>query len=255
MRANGFWVLVVVWALPLAVAAQELRFAGGSQVSMIELYTSQGCNSCPPAEARLNDYVDHPQLWHRYVPLAFHVDYWDNLGWKDRFADPRHSSRQRAYAARGRLSTVYTPAFVVNGREWRPGRFAVEPEADRAAADRLRVRVSDGQVYAQLEAAGNDPQDWVLNVALLGMGLATDIRAGENAGRHSRHEFVVLQWTQVRGRGPQLQAPLPAPGRLQAPRHALAVWLNRPGDPTPRFAAGTELPPALLPGLSSTPLH
>ena len=111
--------LYLTIGLSASVAAGELRFASGSGRNvMVELFTSEGCNSCPPAEAFLNDFQTHPDLWRRYVPIAFHVDYWDYLGWTDRYADPRHAARQRQYARQGGVRTVYTPAFIVNGRAW-----------------------------------------------------------------------------------------------------------------------------------------
>ena len=90
-----------------------------TRTNLIELYTSEGCSSCPPADQWLSRLKVHPQLWHQLVPIAFHVDYWDYIGWQDRFARPEFSERQRLYARQNNLSTVYTPALVLNGTEWR----------------------------------------------------------------------------------------------------------------------------------------
>ena len=100
-----------------AGAASGTQFSSGpEQTVMIELFTSQGCNSCPPAEAYLNRFTANPGLWKKFIPLAYHVDYWDYLGWKDRFAHPAHAQRQRQYAQQRSLKTVYTPALAVNGQ-------------------------------------------------------------------------------------------------------------------------------------------
>ena len=89
------------------------------RTALLELYTSEGCSSCPPAEAWLSRIRDSPGLWKEFVPVAFHVDYWDRLGWADRWATIEHSERQRAYAKSWRKDSVYTPGFVLNGSEWR----------------------------------------------------------------------------------------------------------------------------------------
>lgn len=97
MRIARLPLLLLTLVLPAGQAlADTLRFESGvRQNVMIELYTSEGCSSCPPAEAYLNAYAVHPQLWTRYLPLAFHVDYWDYLGWRDRYAAAEHGARQR----------------------------------------------------------------------------------------------------------------------------------------------------------------
>jgi hypothetical protein len=92
--------------------AQELRFqSSAKQVALIELYTSEGCSSCPPAEAWLSQLKADPGLWTSFVPIAFHVDYWDNLGWRDRFAAEKFTARQRAYAVEWSGDSLYTPAL------------------------------------------------------------------------------------------------------------------------------------------------
>src|SRR5882757_8353629 len=101
------------------LCANDVVFESGpKKVQLLELFTSEGCSSCPPAEASLGRLVNDPRLWHEFVPVAFHVDYWDRLGWKDPFASAEWTKRQRLYAANWNAESVYTPAFVLNGREW-----------------------------------------------------------------------------------------------------------------------------------------
>ena len=90
-----------------------------TQVDLIELYTSEGCSSCPPADRWVSSLQDEPGLWRDFIPLAFHVDYWDYIGWVDRFASPAFTARQYRYAAQQSMRTVYTPGFFNNGKEWR----------------------------------------------------------------------------------------------------------------------------------------
>ena len=103
----------------LISARAETTFQSGPQrVSLLEVYTSEGCSSCPPAESWLGELKNQDRLWKEIVPVAFHVDYWDGLGWKDRFAREEYTSRQRAYSAAWGTSSVYTPGFVFDGAEW-----------------------------------------------------------------------------------------------------------------------------------------
>src|SRR3954471_4399456 len=118
-RALLFLVLGPVVILPLSSSAEEIVFESKpAQTHLIELYTSEGCSSCPPAEAWLSKLKSDPGLWKDFVPLAFHVDYWDRLGWRDRFSSRQWTERQSNYASLLRQSSVYTPEFIRNGAEW-----------------------------------------------------------------------------------------------------------------------------------------
>lgn len=216
--------------------------SGPQRTVMIELFTSQGCSSCPPAEEFLNRFSDNPRLWRSFVPLAFHVDYWDYLGWQDRYALPDNARRQRRYAALGHVRGVYTPGFMVNGRGWRPGWLAREPGTDGGRAGELTLLLDGDRLEARYGGAGAADGALELHVALLGMGLATDIARGERAGGHSRHDFVVLAHQVLDGAGPAWSGSLPAAGGHHPRRLALAAWVSRPGDPTPLQAAGGFLP-------------
>ena len=112
--------LIMSLSSVLTLRAADFEVETGPQrVHLIELFTSQGCSSCPPAEVWLSKLKSEPGLWKNFVPLAFHVDYWDYLGWRDPWATKEFSDRQRNYAEAWRRDSVYTPGFVLNGREWR----------------------------------------------------------------------------------------------------------------------------------------
>ncbi len=112
--------------LPAADVALE---SGPMKTHLLELFTSEGCSSCPPAEAWLSKLKDDAGLWRDFVPLAFHVDYWDRPGWRDPFASKVWTARQYEYSARWKSSNVYTPGFVLDGREWRNN----APHSNRSA--------------------------------------------------------------------------------------------------------------------------
>jgi hypothetical protein len=164
--------------------------------SLVELYSSEGCSSCPPAEAWLNHLQNTPGLWKDLFPVAFHVDYWDGLGWPDRFARADYTQRQRDYAARLGQDSVYTPEFIVNGLEWRRGWFSGQafPEDGAQKSGELSVTVGRDKKLSAVyrPAAIQTEQPLALNVALLGFNLVTDVKRGENGGRKLEHDFVVL---------------------------------------------------------------
>jgi hypothetical protein len=95
MKRNAVAVLALLFVASQSVASLQLD-SGERQVTLLELYTSQGCSSCPPAERWLNTYIDNNKLWREVVPVAFHVDYWDYIGWQDTFAAAAYGERQRA---------------------------------------------------------------------------------------------------------------------------------------------------------------
>ena len=182
-----FLPCILILASPLLHAGESTwQSPAGRRASLVELYTSEGCSSCPPAEAWLSHLTASPRLWTDFVPVSFHVDYWDNLGWKDRFAAPAWTTRQRAYAGRWGSSTVYTPGFVRDGQEWQHSSDA--PEAGKGGG-LLTATVKDNKAVTVTYPAGTARR---ATVALLGFGLASKVKAGENRGRDLQHDFVVL---------------------------------------------------------------
>src|SRR5436190_16245269 len=114
-------VLVSIFLAVTAQAqTQEITFESKpTRTHLIELFTSQGCSSCPPAEAWMSSLKNEARLWQDFVPIAFHVDYWDHLGWRDPFASKSWTDRQTDYSVHWKSESVYTPAFVLDGAVWR----------------------------------------------------------------------------------------------------------------------------------------
>jgi hypothetical protein len=229
------------------LCAENLVFESGpKKVQLLELFTSEGCSSCPPAEASLGRLVNDPRLWHEFVPVAFHVDYWDRLGWKDPFASAEWTKRQRLYAANWNAETVYTPAFVLNGREWQNASVPVINDGGTPGVLKATVR-SDHSIVINFEPGNASAREFEVYLACLGFGININVRAGENNGRSLRHDFVVLSLDhQKLASGPQeLHLPSPAPEIASRPnRTALAAWITRAGDITPLQAIGGWLPPS-----------
>ena len=242
--------MLVSTILPLM--AQDVVFEGKStSASFIELYSSEGCSSCPPAEAWLNKLKGDSGLWKDTFPVAFHVDYWDGLGWPDRFASSTYTQRQRDYATRLGSDTVYTPEFIVNGMEWRrswlDGGHIPSNGAAKSGVLNLVVNTSDRKFSTQYTpAAPSASQPLVINVALLGFNLVTDVKRGENGGSRLHHEFVVLAFSSAplsaNAAGKFLASqPLPVSSSGEKPG-ALVAWISE-DDGAILQVAGGWLPP------------
>ena len=218
----------------------EIRLdSGARQVTLLELYTSQGCSSCSPAERWLNEYINRGELWTGVVPVALHVDYWDYIGWKDPFATREHGERQRDYARAGRTRTVYTPGFFVNGRDWRGWTMRVNPRSSDRQPGNLSATIADTRLKAAFPAA-ETPMD--LHVAILGFGIETDVTRGENSNRRLPQEFVVLSYQVSRSDNGAWDMTLPVRELQVADRHAIALWVSEAGNPAPVQATGGWLP-------------
>lgn len=248
MNISLMRLLFVLFVLNSSIVeAEELLLTSGQeQTVLIELFTSEGCSSCPPAEEYINGLTRHPELWKTYVPVAFHVNYWDYIGWRDPYAHATHGKRQYWYARHQNLPTVYTPAFVVNGKAWRRGWDKHEPARNTHKTGELKVKVKDSRVVADFNAINLKPGNLTLNIALLGMDLISHIEAGENEGRTARHEFVVLGFRSVNSQSSHWEASLPELHYSGARRYALAAWVSLQNDPTPLQAVGGELPITLI---------
>ena len=241
--------VIMIWlAAGYVFASQPKTFESGeTQSSLVELFTSEGCSSCPPAEKWLSQLKSNPDLWKKTVPVAFHVDYWDRLGWGDRFAKPEFTSRQRRYAAAWGGDSVYTPAFVVNGKEWRGwfGGNAVPTTSTKVGV--LRVSVDDdGRLSATFVPEATQPRALALNVALLGNDLESDVKRGENSGRKLRHDFVVLDLSKIdmANESDRWTGSVALPREFGGDKAtALAAWVTAPETSTPIQATGGWLKP------------
>ncbi len=224
--------------------------SGEGRTHLLELFSSEGCSSCPPADAWVSRLRSEIGLWRFFVPVAFHVDYWNRLGWHDRFSRAAFTDRQRRYADHWKNDRVYTPGFTLDGREWRPG--AAPKSRDGRHAGQLSVRALGPLTY-EVRFRPPRPGEHSATVALLGNGLMTEVRDGENAGSTLHHDFVVLALKEAPLAAGADKAELvaridlPAPA-VTAPRLSVAAWVTRPGSPEPLQAVGGDLPQAQTKG-------
>ncbi len=186
-----------------AVSAVECSAASGpARVALLELYTSEGCSSCPPADRWLSQFSAQGLAPERVIPLSLHVDYWDYIGWRDPFANPAFSTRQREMARLARSGVVYTPQVTINGRDFRswhnsgsfnkriaetnqaPARANIQLKLSRLAPDRVETNVS----------VSGQKEDLVLYLALYENDLWSAVASGENSGNKLHHDYVVREW-------------------------------------------------------------
>ena len=188
---------VVVWMIPCAALAAPAvcEITSGDRLTpVIELYTSEGCSSCPPADQWLSTLKGKP-----VVAQAFHVAYWDYIGWKDRFANPAFTVRQKEIAAANSLSGIYTPQLVRNGRDWRNWRLpgqVIDIKAPARAAITLRQSESADAFEARVTpvvATG----EWKAYWTVTEHNHSSRVKAGENTGEFLKHDFVVRQYATV----------------------------------------------------------
>ena len=228
-------------------AAAEIRFESGSeQTALIELYTSEGCSSCPPAEARMSRLKDDPGLWKKFVPLAFHVDYWDRLGWRDRFSSRQWTEREGRYASLWGNDSVYTPAVILNGRELRNWSGTSVFTPNEKTAGLLVAKTTDGKNFTiEFRPVHGTPGNWEAHLALLGAGISSRIGAGENSDRNLQHDFVVLGLRdaamETEGAVRRVRLTIPAMTESGA-RLGVAIWVSARDRLAPVQATGGWLP-------------
>jgi hypothetical protein len=193
----------------------------GERPTVVELFTSEGCSSCPPADALLAELAGRPDV----LALSFHVDYWDRLGWKDPFSSPDATRRQHGYADLLGLATVYTPQMVVDGRWQAVGSDRREVEQALGSARRNRdgvpiaIAVDHGRAQITLGSGGGDGVAGALLLICFDRRHVTAVSRGENGGRTLSHVDVVRSIEEVApfdGRAKTLDAPIRAPSERVA---------------------------------------
>jgi hypothetical protein len=214
----------------------------GTRVNLLELYTSEGCSSCPPADRWFSKLKQDKRLWTSLVPVVFHVDYWNYIGWEDRFSSPVYSNRQRQYASSENLRTVYTPGFLLNGKEWRSffGLRKLSLDSNKYVG-KMVLSINGSQVNTSFHPDLPADEDFILNLALLGFNLVTEVKAGENRGQKLEHDFVVLGYltapllSSLEGFIASTEMP---PAKIKVSRMAIAAWISREHDQTPIQSVG-----------------
>lgn len=236
LRIAAFFVCLVM-AAKTAAAANPVFESGPTRVHLLELFTSEGCSSCPPAEAWFTKLKENPGLWHEFVPVAFHIDYWDRLGWRDRFSSREWSARQQSYADLWRAESVYTPAFVLDGNESTRSLPGKSPDP----IGTLRVSVNGNEARATFKPAKAEHSgNYDVYFSVLGCKLSSNVGAGENKGRNLAHDFVVLSLKKATASPENGEARFAIDKSRAEPNSSLAIaaWITEANNPKPIQATG-----------------
>lgn len=199
MKITHIALLFTTFLSPSILAAECSAKSSAKPVVLLELYTSEGCSSCPPADRWLSKLPTSDKV----IPLALHVDYWDYIGWKDRFAQPKFAERQREQARLAWSNTVYTPQLTLNGKDFRgwgsASRFEDAISSINQGVAQANIQFSVKQLEAnkvEINASAQAPRHntAALFVALYENGLSSQVNAGENGGATLNHDYVVREW-------------------------------------------------------------
>lgn len=166
--------------------------SGVNKVHLIELYTSESCSSCPPAEEFISGFKDSKDLWKRVIPMAFHVSYWNHLNWRDKFSKKEFSRRQRV-GARKIKSSVYTPQLLLNGVDI-PNNSILDSIKKDESVGNLNVDVSSKFDLAKIKFDSkliNKDTDYFCHSAVLVNGSRVKVTSGENSGKILKEDFIV----------------------------------------------------------------
>lgn len=195
---------------------------------VVELYTSQGCSSCPPADALLGELAGNPDI----IALAFHVNYWDGLGWTDPFAMSEATQRQQRYAQALRLSSVFTPQMIINGHRSVVGsdrRSVIAALNDSRDTIRVEASILNGEIAISLDGR---PAGSLLNVSAMGYvaEASTQVIRGENAGRALK-EFNIVRFVKPLGTSNAAQSHFRLPlSSLPADISGIAILAQRANE-------------------------
>lgn len=232
----------LLFVLSHVAISQDIEFkSGDKQVALVELFTSQGCSSCPPADIWLGELKNEPGLWTEFVPVAFHVDYWDYLGWKDSFSKAEYSTRQRLHRKQGNVKVVYTPGFFLNGKEWKRRLGRSTPTLSNKSAGNLQATLN-GNTLKVVYDSNETNNSATLNVGVLGFGYQTPIQSGENSNRVLAEDFVLLSHTKHLSSNLNWEVSLPDSVSPKAEQYGLAIWVSEGKKLTPLQTTGGWLP-------------
>jgi len=207
-------LLLVLFLLPLSVlavdnttkTATKIVKSPVNRVAFLELYTSEGCSSCPPADRFLSALKTADISDKQLIPVAFHVTYWDYIGWKDPFADKQYDQRQRELAHKSRKKSVYTPQFMLSGKDYRTyANFNEDVNkltSQKATVDlELSAQILSGagineqlQLNLKTDISSSEIKEVGFYLVVIENNLVSEVKDGENDGKRLQHDYVVRQY-------------------------------------------------------------
>ncbi len=198
---HGLIISSVITLFSITVFAESKVFESGEyQAAVVELYTSEGCSSCPPADKYLDRLASLSDDGATIIPLAFHVDYWNYIGWEDPFSKAEYTTRQRQIGVINQQATIYTPQFVVDGEEARGSKVLSKIANANARKAQAKIKLEWEQASSSQARAIITVDDVIteeLSVLYVGIyenELSNVITVGENVGKTLLHNYVVRNW-------------------------------------------------------------
>ena len=234
-----FRILLIasLFSLPAFAGETIVVSSGDKQTAVVELFTSEGCSSCPSADRWLSQLVASPRDELDFLALAFHVDYWDYLGWKDRFAHADYTNRQRQLGANNLQHTIYTPEFFVNGMEVRGSNNILEKIQQsnaQPALIALELTVTREQSTLVIDLHSPGERDAIgpvhLRYLVYENDLSTDVRRGENSGETLKHQQVVRYMSKAKNLQLDNRHRIAIDPKWNPERFGVAVLVTSPGN-------------------------
>jgi hypothetical protein len=217
-----------------------------NKVRLLELFSSESCSSCPPADQWFSRLKSDAELFKSFVPVVFHVDYWNHLDWKDDFSSREMTERQRAHASSWPKPKVYTPGVVLDGQEWTDWRRVARlPQNKPQKVGVLAIEETPKSYKVSFNPTVAIGGPATFHLALLGIGLKSKITSGENAGSLLSHDFVVLDWKRAVGKrisSSLIEAEFEKPKSIKkTTSRAIIVWVEQSNRPRALQATGSYL--------------
>ena len=243
-------LLASLISFPAFAADPIVVDSGSKKTAVVELYTSEGCSSCPPADRWLSRLIEVPSDELDVLALSFHVDYWNYLGWEDRFSSAPYTKRQRLLGANNRQRTIYTPEFFVNGKEARGANSILQKiqqanEMPSALDLKLTVSRDSNGLILELQSSGGEDLDTVHHRYLVYENdLSTDVKRGENSGETLKHEQVVRYMSEAQKLHQQNLYRIDIDPDWKPQNIGVAVVVTTPGDK--RYLQALHTPVAAL---------
>lgn len=253
MRLKSIWLTLITLLLlcPISPAAET----GKDGFAVVELFTSEGCSSCPPADELLSQLTENARAHNQKVyTLGFHVDYWNRLGWKDPFSHEFYSVRQRQYARVFKSDRIYTPQMIVNGTKVFLGsdknlaNKTIQQALQTPAAAGIQLNAQFAQKTIKIKyTLTGAPAESLINLVLVEGNLKSKITRGENAGRTLIHQSVVRLFQSMPVNSPSAEVTLTLDFPIHPQNSTLIAYLQNPETMQIIAASKTDLAASNLP--------
>jgi len=216
--------------------------SGKAKISLVELYTSESCSSCPPAEKFISKFRESDLLWKKVVPISFHVAYWNHLSWKDKFSKKKYSARQRA-GSKKIGSNVYTPQILLNGADIKNSNILKKIKEDEVVGN-LYVKLNKELTLAKMELNSSEIKEnrkYTCFAALLKNGELRAITSGENSGKTLKEDFIVTRDFDTKAKLTKNKASCTLNISVKnLPKYSLAFWVADSATNEVIQAVGTD---------------